>query len=272
MTISTPTFTTGYSFDNNDPEATDRHSILPAMLDGFTTARLAATGSLTGKRCLELGAGGGSVAAWLARQTGPTGRVLATDINVRHLPTDRGYEVRTHDLVNEPVPDGPWDLVHARLLLLHLPERREILHRLVAALAPGGVIALEEFATTLRGAVLAAPTAEAAQLYEEYHTLLAEKILPAKGNDPTWAGQAHGAMLAEGLVDVETVAHATSWPGGSPGARLIAANIGQLREEFIAAGMSAERLDELCRLVNTEPALVIRGHLTYSIIGRRPAG
>jgi SAM-dependent methyltransferase len=261
-----------YSFDNDDPEAVDRHSILPAMLDDFTTARLASTGDLAGRRCLEVGAGGGSVARWLADQVGPDGYVLATDINPRHLPPGQNYAVLAHDIVGEPIPEGSWDVIHSRLLLLHLPERREILHRMAAALAPGGALLLEEFESTIRKGVLAAPSPEAAALYEEYQSLLIEKILPVKGNDPTWAGQVHSAMVDAGLVDVNTEVHARSWPGGSPGARLIAANIAQLRTEFLEAGMSEDRQAELCRLVNTDPRMVLRGHITYSTIGRRPTG
>jgi predicted O-methyltransferase YrrM len=82
-----------YAFNNDDPDAIDRHNVLPIMFDEFTASRLAGVGNLTGRRCLELGAGGGSVAGWLARQVGPTGEVLATDINTRHLPTDGGYQV-----------------------------------------------------------------------------------------------------------------------------------------------------------------------------------
>ena len=35
-----------------------------------------------GWRCLEVGAGRGSMAVWLAEQVGPSGHVVATDIDV----------------------------------------------------------------------------------------------------------------------------------------------------------------------------------------------
>jgi len=38
-----------------------------------------------GWRCLEVGGGGGSITEWLCRRVGPTGRVVATDINTRFL-------------------------------------------------------------------------------------------------------------------------------------------------------------------------------------------
>ena len=122
MTASVQPDASTYSFDNDNPEAVDRHQYLARILDPFTFTRLSTVGALTGGRCLEIGAGGGSVASWLAERVGPTGRVVATDLNTRHLPTDAGYEVLRHDVVAEPVPDGPWDLIHTRMVLLHIPE------------------------------------------------------------------------------------------------------------------------------------------------------
>jgi protein-L-isoaspartate O-methyltransferase len=260
--------TQSYAFDNDAPEAAHRHRHLSEILDGSTIQCLSSLGGLAGARCLEIGAGGGSIAGWLAERAGPTGRVLATDINTRYLPSGCGYEVLRHDLVADPVPDGPWDVIHVRMVLLHLPQRREILHRLAAALAPGGAIVVEDFQTALRNMVLAAPTPEDAELVEAYHGLLVERLLPAHGNDPTWAGQVHAAMLAEGLTDVRTVVHAQSWAGGTAGALLIEANITELRAEFLDAGMSAAQLDRLHALVR-DPQLAVRGYLTYSTIGRR---
>lgn len=260
-----------YSFDNDDSVAADRHRYLATMLDGFTRQRLAGLGDLTGWRCLELGAGGGSVAHWLATRVGPTGTVLATDLNTRHIPPRSGFAVLRHDLVAEPIPTGPWDLIHSRLVLLHIPQRREVLARLAAALAPGGVLVVEDWATALGNLVLATPDDESGALVEAYHRTLVTDVLPANGNDPTWAPSVHAAMLAAGLVDVDTAIEARSWPGGTAGALMIAANVAQLRPRFLAAGFTDHELDRLCRLV-TDPRLVVRGHFTYSTAGRRPVG
>jgi SAM-dependent methyltransferase len=258
-----------YSFDNDDPESVGRHNHLSAMLDDFTFSRLARAGALTGRRCLEVGAGGGSVARWLAKRVGPSGRVLATDLNIRRIPAGAGYSVLQHDLVTEPVPDGPWDLIHARLVLLHIPQRAEVLGRLAAALAPGGALVIEDWATEFGNLCLSAPDRETAELIDHYREVLVSRVLPARGNDPTWAARVHDRMLAEGLVDVETVVHADSWPGGTPGALLLAVNVAQLRAEFVAAGFTAERIERLYEAVQ-DPRLVVRGHFTYSTIGRRP--
>ncbi|MFD7815392.1 class I SAM-dependent methyltransferase [Streptomyces sp. NPDC059785] len=258
-----------YAFGNDAPEAADRHVQLAALLDEFTISRLSALGDLTGRRCLETGAGGGSVAAWLAEAAGPAGRVLATDVDTQHLPAPAPYEVLRHDLEREPVPDGPWDVIHARLVLMHLPSREAVLRRLAAALAPGGALVVEDFETTFRKLVLAAPTMHAAALVDRYHVLLVERVLAAHGNDPAWAGRVPAAMLEAGLTGIDTVIHARSWPGGTAGALLIGANLAQARAGFLAAGMTRAELDELGRLVH-DPRLLVRGHLTYSTIGRAP--
>lgn len=268
MSVSTSPKAPSYSFDNDDVEAADRHNYLGEMLDELTVARLSGLGDLAGKRFLEFGAGGGSVARWMADQAGPTGRVLATDINPRHIQPHPGMSVLRHDLTAEPVPDGPWDVIHGRLVLLHVPEREEILVRLSQALAPGGVLILEEWETSFRKLVLAAPDARSAALFDLYQDVLIDRVLPPKGNDSTWASRVHAAMLDAGLTDVDTTVTSRSWPGGSAGALLIAANIGQLREEFIEAGMTEAQLEEICKLV-TDPRLVLRGHFFYSTLGRR---
>jgi len=262
---ATPT----YAFDNDDPVAAERLDLLSAVLDGFTSSRLSSLGDLTERRCLELGAGNGSIAGWLADQAGPSGRVLVTDINTRHISPDRRYTVVRHDLTTDPIPDGPWDVIHARLVLRHLPRRHDILRRLAAALAPGGALAIEEWDPYRTGMVLAAPEPEAATLFHAYVTSI-EQILNARAFDLEWPWQVHAAMASGGLVDVDTAVHARSWPGGSPGALHHTATISQLRTRLLEAGMTGEQLDRLAGFLR-DPRMVVRGLLTISTVGHRPA-
>jgi hypothetical protein len=89
---------------DNAAEARARFEALPRIYDPGTFRHLAALGVGEGWRCLEVGAGGGSVARWLADRVGPVGHVLATDIDTRFLDALAGptLEVRRHDVTAHP--------------------------------------------------------------------------------------------------------------------------------------------------------------------------
>lgn len=136
----TPAGEPGYLLDNAQAEARRRFAGLEASFDALTRQHLAARGVRPGWRCLEVGAGSGSVARWLAGQVGPYGHVLATDIDTRW--TDPGefpnLDVAQHDIAADPMPADGFDLIHARLVLVHLPARDQVLARLAAALPRPG--------------------------------------------------------------------------------------------------------------------------------------
>lgn len=99
-----------------------------------------------GWRCLEAGAGAGSIARWLCSQVGPTGRVLAVDLDTRFLDhlDEPNFDVAQMDLRTDELPRDTFDLVHARALLMHVPQREQVSDALVAAVRPGGVLPVED--------------------------------------------------------------------------------------------------------------------------------
>src|SRR3954447_1044389 len=134
-----------YLLANRQREAGQRFEALGALFDPTTMRHAHRLGLSEGWRCWEVGAGGVSVPNALAAVVGPSGRVLATDIDPRWLEdVDRSVEVRTHSLGVDPPPDEAFDLVHARLLLVHLLQREAALRDLVRVLRPGGVLLVEE--------------------------------------------------------------------------------------------------------------------------------
>jgi hypothetical protein len=56
---------------------------LSAQFDPVTIRHLASIGVEAGWHCLEVGAGAGSIARWLAATVGGTGRVVATDLDTQ---------------------------------------------------------------------------------------------------------------------------------------------------------------------------------------------
>ena len=136
-----------YLLDNLAPQAGGRFAGLEACFDETTFRHLTAVGIGPAWRCWEIGAGSGSVAGWMAERVGKDGAVLATDLNVDWIRTNitPRVEVRLHDLTSDEIPRSAYDLIHARLVLVHLPQRDAIIPRLVSALAPSGWLVLEEF-------------------------------------------------------------------------------------------------------------------------------
>src|SRR5262249_46808189 len=130
---------TEYTLDNAWKHARERLALLEALTDPGTIRHLELIGVAPGWRCWETGGGGGSVAAWLCERVGPAGHVIATDLDTRFLAALRhdNLDVRRHDIVAKPPPEGAFDLVHARALLVHLTQREAVLDRMVAALRPG---------------------------------------------------------------------------------------------------------------------------------------
>ena len=110
-------------------------------LDPGTINALDAVGVSSGCDCLEVGPGGGSIAEWLCTKIGPEGKVTAVDLNTRLIDVLEyaNLEARKLNVVTEDLPRREYDLVHARFLLAHLPERESVLAKLSQTLWPGGV-------------------------------------------------------------------------------------------------------------------------------------
>ncbi len=135
-----------YLLGNEAPEAMDRFTAFATLFDPSTFRHLDELGLAAGWRCWEVGAGGTSVVAHLAARVGPRGHVLATDIDLSWAAHAAAPNVTIieHDVGTEPPPGGFFDLVHARLVLVHVPERDAALANMVAALRPGGVLLVED--------------------------------------------------------------------------------------------------------------------------------
>lgn len=258
----------GYVFDNDNIHSDEQHRCLAAAYDGRSTARLAETGVGPGWHCLEVGAGGGSIAHWLARQVAPTGSVLATDINPRHIAPAAGLTVARHDITRDPLPEAHFDLIHARLVLLHLPERLAVLDALVRALRPGGWLQLDEFDISY-GPVLAAPDSESAVLYQRFLDAKAE-VMRTAGAQGDWGSRAGAAMRAAGLTQVDSRPRVELWDRDSPGLHLLVHHTRHLRDRLVEHGITDDDLARL-RGVLADPAFRACSCVYYTVQGRRAA-
>lgn len=227
----------GYLLDNRQREAGRRFDALAELFDPWTLDHLDRLGPAAGWRCWEVGAGGPSIPAALAERVGPTGHVLATDIDTSWL-TDLAattVEVRRHDLAQDEPPAGGFDLVHARLLLVHLPDRAEVLHRMASAVRPGGWLVVEDADPALQPLACPDERGHAEELANRIRRGF-RSLLAQRGVDLAFGRTLPALLRGAGLRDVRAEGY---FPLTSPACReLEAATVRQLRERLVSGGLA----------------------------------
>jgi ubiquinone/menaquinone biosynthesis C-methylase UbiE len=224
----------GYALDQAWHAERERLDSLTSLYDPGTLALCDRLGVASGWHCLDVGAGTGSLASALAERVGPTGSVTALDVDTRFLEPLRSdvLAVVRADVTAESLPAGAFDLVHARLVLEHLPQRDQVLAALVEALRPGGTLLIEDFDWAT--ALVVDPPSEA-------HTRVAEaclRLFSAHAYDPHFGRRLPRRLRALGLVDTGTRAESIQvWADrerGLPQWELLA---DQLAPGLLAAGL-----------------------------------
>jgi SAM-dependent methyltransferase len=258
----------GYLFDNAGAETPTRFAGLEGLWDESTIRYLSRVGVGTGWKCWEVGAGGGSIARWLAERVAPTGTVLATDLDLTRVPKG-GLSNLTyvrHDVVHDPVPTAEYDLVHARLVLVHLPQREEVLRALVGSLRPGGTVLIEDFDYVVQdGWVPATPDD---QLYRRVHRGL-QDLLHRRGADTRYARRLPQLLRSAGLTEVSVEGRLVLGHAARSGIDAMRANFVQTGDELVASGLASR--DDLAR------ALDLLAHAEFPVLpllvsawGRQP--
>lgn len=263
----------GYVFDNAWEAERRRLAGIEASSDPATTRTLAQLGLCAGWHCAEVAAGGGSIAAWLCEQVGPAGRVVATDLDTRFLAALSAPQlvVQQHDIVRTSLEPAAFDLVHARLLLEHLPDRDTALAHLVAGLRPGGWLVVEDYDWTVYAAYQPEPRDSRASRLQ---LRLSQALLPcltAAGQQVDCGRALYLQLRRQGLIQVQAEGHTRFEAGGSPWMRSFRLSLERLRERLIATGgISAAEVEEALQELEN-PDFVLLAPLLVSAWGRRPA-
>jgi SAM-dependent methyltransferase len=233
------TATDRYPYNNDWVDARQRLNLLEEVFDPGTIRHLEQLGVSEGWRCLEVGAGAGSIARWLSTRVGSAGRVLATDSDVRLLEPMRrpNLEVQRHDILTDDLPERAFDLIHARALLCHLPERERALDRIVGSLKPGGWLLIEE--PDFVSEHLVGTDSHAQALFRKVTGAKAQ-LDAARGFDPEYGRRVFDALRRRGLGKVAAEGRTPITAGASPIARFWTVSLMQVRARFLAAGEVTE--------------------------------
>jgi SAM-dependent methyltransferase len=256
-----------YVFDNAAVQTAARFRGLAAVFDPGTVRHLTEIGVDQGWNCLEIGAGGGTVAGWLCDRVGAQGHVIATDIDPQFLESlgKPNLDVLRHDIAVDPLPEAAFDLVHVRLVLVHLQERDRVLSRIVSALKPGGWLLAEEFdSLSLRPDPDISATEIPIKALSAMHRLMANR-----GVDSLYGRRLAARVRSLGIIEMAAEARLFMWERRSVGIDLIRASIEQVRDEMIELGLidEAEFERDMRRLDDQE--LLIPSPTMWAVSGRR---
>jgi SAM-dependent methyltransferase len=224
-----------------------------------------------GWRCLEVGAGRGSMAVWLAEQVGPTGHIVATDLDTRYL--DRldlpQLEVVEHDILEDPLDAlgaGSFDLVCSRLMLFHLQGRQEqAISRMVECLRPGGWLVDEDADWGT-----ASPVDPTHPRYDGYRQVWGDGAwwVP-RGYDPAFGQRLPAIFERCGLEDIGNEASTEVVRGGSPWARWWIPTL-EVIDELGGSDEESRRGVEVMTTALADPTLWLQRELLHACWGRRP--
>ncbi|MCE2391838.1 MAG: class I SAM-dependent methyltransferase [Proteobacteria bacterium] len=228
--------------------------------DPITFEVLERTGVSEGWRCLEAGAGSGTVTRWLSERVGERGSVLAVDVDTRfHVEVGPNAEVRQLDVTVAELGDAEFDLVHARALLQHLHQREQVLDKLVAAARPGGWVVVEDGDWT---------QFLEQEIPEPFRSLV--MLSSDSARDRSGRGL-RGGVRGGGLTECGAQGRVWTMHGGQRSAEWYVAALARSREASVERGEIPADLIYRALAQARSPDFAILSPVAMSAWGRRPA-
>jgi len=258
-----------YILDQSWDQEAERLRRLEQWADPVTIDHLKRIGVGAGWRCLEVGAGGGSVARYLSTLVSPAGSVLAIDLDTQLFERDASevLEVRRLDFMTEDLPTG-FDFIHARLVVGHQTDRVNALRRLAAALRPGGIMLIEE--NDIIWTELPAWPVHNDPMLSDLMNRVWKALLPLlklRGYDGHCGRYLAAELLTAGLTEVRGEARASIDPSAAVFGAL---TVARFRDVLVASGeLTREEMDHFHeRSLSGE--LLVSSPLQVSVWGTRP--
>jgi SAM-dependent methyltransferase len=241
-----------------------------------SVALLDRVGLRPGQIAIDLGCGPRGILDLLAGRVAPAGRVIGLDADPAHtamaaeFAAERGLsgvEIVTADARATGLPTGSFDLVHARFLLVNLPDPAEVAAEMVRLAKPGGWVASAE--ADMEHALCYPPHPAFDRLSDIFTAAFRRN-----GADP-WLGRRIPELFRQaGLEDVNVEARVMMYPPGNSRQAVRLDLVRSMRPQVLEMGLaSAAELDELdaaARAHLTDPRTVVMSGLLFLSWGRKP--
>jgi len=263
----------GYLWDNTLAEEKARLDAQAGIWDAYTQRYLDALGVRRGWKCLELGAGSGTMTKWLAERVAPDGSVLAVDVDPRFLQLldHPCVEVRRLDVTCDPLDEAAFDLVYERMVLMHLPNAEAHLQKLAASVRPGGQLLIQDvdlsFNESPDAVYLTWPTSNHDFSVEIMRKV--NRLLSLTGASPPFAKDHAARLIRLGFVDVGAeIVTRLAWgeKGGTYEAAFRRVQPHLVQYASLDAAVADKRLRQL-----GDPGFAFASAPMVSAWGRRPA-
>ena len=253
----------------------DRLRFQDQVWEAETEAFLDRLALKAGDRVLEIGSGIGLALPRIAQRVGPQGEVVAIEANAIYALESRKLikqcrlsNVRVVDgsVLDDPLPDGPFDAIYARWVFSFLADVRHLLGRLRPLLSPGGVMAVVDYNHDGMRLFPAAPALD--RVIDAFRAWYAEA-----GGDLWVAGGMPGALHATGYHCEGLWPHQKAGAPGSATYRWIEQFVFGHGPSLVVGGLLSEAhwnefVDEWksCKL---DPATVMFSPIVVDVLGRR---
>jgi SAM-dependent methyltransferase len=253
----------------DDDEATaaehERLSLLASLYDRGSIKLVSSLGIAPGWHCLEAGAGHGGLARWLAEVVGDNGRVMATDVDTRFLvEMPANVIVREHDIASDELPAEHFDLVHARAVLQHVPERERALQHMIDATKRGGWVVIEDIDW------LVFDSQRLPEPFATLHHTVRNAYTANAGYDGEWGRRMLATLRGVGLGDVESKGTVTTMHGGTPSAEWYVMALERAGPALVEAGLLDRATVDAAIAQAREPDFAVLSPLSISAWGRKP--
>ena len=256
--------TNDYIFEKHaDDQELQRMKMIEAALDERTITHIQSTGIGDGWRCLELGAGAGSIMQWMAEIVGERGNVVAVDRKTAYIESRTNVQILEGDFLDLPI-EGSVDLAHCRYVLIHNRNDSEVLSKVCGLLKPSGFLVVEE------------PDFTSARLLGVSHDPAQKRVnnaicrlFESMQLDPAYGLSLPEKIASEGLkiLSVDSQIHLAN--GGSPVARMMEVSTRALAEKYIDTGEAdQEDIDQYALNASNEQLWSIY-YTTVSVIAMK---